>query len=235
MKTLIAYFFIGLFLVAILLIFLLSQAETTKYYKFGFEVAKLTAQLMLIAFFGGILLQEYNRRRERKEARNEFRKSILKNLHYVYTDTKKSRRNLRAKCLETDSGKIISRSDYHKEMENINDAQLRLEVILLEIETFQEAFSETVTITKSGKSKIVPKLWVPIKAMEKCLDLLITEYENALSAVSETEPLICEKLDNMNKFIQKTREMKEDNPFKIEFADKFKESLEILETENLKI
>jgi len=235
MKTLIAYFFIGLFFVAILLTFLLSQGETTKYYKFGFEVAKLTAQLMLIAFFGGILLQEYNRRRERKEARNEFRKSILKDLHGVYTDTKKARRNLRAKCSKTATGKTISPSDYREEMQNINDAQLRLEIILLEIETFKVAFSETQTTTIKGVTKELPKLWFPVKKMEKCLDSLITEYENALSTNTDTQPLDCAKLKAMNQFTVKTAQMNKNNRFKADFAEMFKDSLEILKTENLKI
>lgn len=226
---------IGLLLVSVFLVFLFAS-DDKKFNDFGFELAKLTAQLLLIAFFGGILLQEYNRKRERKEARNEFRKSILKDLHGVYTDIKKSRRNLRAMCSNQDSKKFITRSDYRKEMANINDTQLRLEVILLEIETYSEAFSEKEWIAdKNGNRVEVLKLWNCVKIMEKYLSEIVKEYEAAAPSNGDQTPLDCTAFSKMNEFIQNTRDSGKNTPFHLELAGNFKKSLEIIRAENLKI
>lgn len=237
MKRLFVIFSIGLFTVFVILYFLLLNDEDTKLYKFGFELAKLTAQMILIAFFGGILLQEYNRKRERKEARNEFRKSILKDLHRAYTDTKKSRRVLRAKCTLKDSKKTLPLTDYFEEMKNINDVQLRLEVLLIEIEIYREAFSETETITdKNGNPLEKLTLWVRIKEMEEYLDSLIKEYESILSEHSNENFVIIEKATALEGFMIKKEETAPNKtPFQIGYSSKFKQFLETIKSENLKI
>jgi len=237
MKRLFVIFSIGLFTVSILLYFLLKNNTDTELYKFGFDLAKLTAQMILIAFFGGILLQEYNRKRERKEARNEFRKSILKELHRAYTDTKKSRRILRAKCFIKDSKKTLPLADYFEEMKNINDVQLRLEVLLIEIDIYREAFSETETVTdKNGNTIEKLKLWVRLKEMEEYLDSLIKEYESVLSKHSNDNLVTIEKATALDGFMIKREETAPNKtPFQEGYSSKFKQFLETIKSENLKI
>lgn len=236
MKRLFLIFGIGLFTVFVILFFLLNS-DNPNIKQFGFDLAKLTAQLILIAFFGGILLQEYNRKRERKEARNEFRKSILKELHRAYADTKKSRRILRAKCFIKDSKKTLPLTDYFEEMKNINDVQLRLEVLLIEIEIYREAFSETETITdKNGNTLEKLKLWVRLKEMEEYLDSLIKEYESVLSKHSSDNIVIIEKATALDGFMIKKEETAPNKtPFQIGYSSKFKQFLETIKSENLKI
>lgn len=236
MKRLFVIFSIGLFTVSLILYFLLKNNTDTELYKFGFDLAKLTAQMILIAFFGGILLQEYNRKRERKEARNEFRKSILKELHRAYTDTKKSRRILRAKCFIKNSKKTLPLADYFEEMKNINDVQLRLEVLLIEIDIYREAFSETeIYADKNGKIEKL-KLWVRLKEMEEYLDSLIKEYEDVLSKHSNDNFVVIEKATALDGFMVKKEETAPNKtPFQIGYSSKFKQFLETIKSENLKI
>lgn len=102
--------------------------------------------MTLVAVVGGIIVQEYNRRRERKEAINEFRKTVLRNLIQAYAGAKKSRRLLRARCRlrnqqGDEAGIEIPMSVYEEQMKSLNDIELQLEMLVHELNTFSDAFS----------------------------------------------------------------------------------------------
>lgn len=203
MKRLIVTSVIFITILVLSINWLLSHDLNTPYYIFGVELAKLTAQMVLIAIFGGILIQEYNRKRQNKSARNQFRKTILNELTSCYIKTKKIRRQIRAKCRGKDQARTISCSDYHKEMEQLNDIQLRLEAILIEIKSFDNAFSKAEPLTKGFEEFFKPDIISSLKKMKKYLHSLIEEYEEAQIDEIESNQVTLfdlKKLDNFNKF-----------------------------------
>lgn len=137
-----------------------------------FEVAKMLAQFVLTVVLGGMVtlaIQGYNRNRERSIVWNDYRKTFLTTLIRAYFNTKKARRILEANCLPS-KGKpdeiIIPYDVYEKQMEVANDAQLELEFLIYELETFEHVFTK-------GTRNIVKKR---LRLMETYLKGIIDEY-----------------------------------------------------------
>ena len=238
MKKLISIFTAVIIALVIIIYYLLTFEETPgKWQTFGIDLAKIAAQMLLVAILGGALIGEFNRRRTRKEALNEFRKTVLRELNRAYTDTKKSRRHLRAKrCVEPNSEDTISRAAYVEEMQNIIDIELRIEVIKLELKIFKDVFTEyEKVIDKHGKEKHQLKIVAQLKTMEDYLhDNLINEYETVLSENGNLDPIPLSKLPQLAKFIEKASD-KQDSKFEEIFRNTFKKSLQIIENESLKV
>jgi hypothetical protein len=119
---------------AICLMFKLGSNDP-KLKDLGYETIRLSIQLLLIVLFGGIFIQEYNRSRARKDAVNEFRRTILKDLSRGYSDAKGVRRILRARC-EGPANQTIPNNDdciplplYDEHIGTINSTQLGLEIM----------------------------------------------------------------------------------------------------------
>lgn len=208
----------------IIILFLTSGHQKAK--DFGFELAKLSTQLILIVVFGGILIQEYNRKRERKQALNDFRKMILRELIRAYADAKKARRLLRAKCVSKANDKNEDVGEipyvvYEEQIHNINDVQLRLEILVDEIDTFKEAFTNEV------------KLKEQLDTMEKYLRRLISEYEKISSTNGHLECIPLARLNRLSHFIRRGTGT-EKSQFGKEFTPVFLKSLELIRAESLK-
>ena len=226
MKKLVLSFIFTITVFGVIIFFLLTHGDR-EIRLFGFDVAKLLIQLILIVVFGGILIQEYNRKRERKEALNDFRKMILRDLIRAYADTKKARRLLRAKCgpkanAEDNNVGEVPYVVYEEQIHNINDIQLRLETLKHELDTFKEAFTDESELKSC------------IESMEKYLRRLVTEYEKISATDSPRECLSISQLNHLKNFIHRNPG-KELSPFTNDFTSIFRRSLELIQAESLKV
>lgn len=105
--------FLVILIFASLLAWLLLASNNPQTRELGKELGKIIGQAVFAALAGGIIVQEYNRQRERNAAINEFRKTVLRNFIRAYVGTKKSRRLLRARCRFSDG---IDEGEKHLEI-----------------------------------------------------------------------------------------------------------------------
>ncbi|MGQ0650050.1 MAG: hypothetical protein ACT4P7_21075 [Gemmatimonadaceae bacterium] len=149
----------------------------------GKELGKLTGQVVLVTVIGGVILQEYNRRRDQKSERRERRNRMIGILVESYSSAKRSRRLLRAKCRATPpavgaaDGLHLSRVTYEEQMGSLNDVQLSLEMLIHDFMTFPETFKRQDEIKRA------------VERMENYLGTLITEYENGHRLVDDSQPV----------------------------------------------
>jgi len=156
--------------VAVIIVAILITNSNPDVRNLGTELGKLVGQVTLVSVIGGVLLQEYNRRRERAGALTEFRKGLLKTFVRSYADAKSCRRLLRAKCRARkpadDSPPIVEllRLTYEERMGALNDTQLELEIIIHDLHAFPGAFAK-----RNELRKLVVK-------MENYLDWMKSAY-----------------------------------------------------------
>lgn len=133
------------------------------------ELPKLILELLLLIFFGGLLvnaLLERNRKlEEESRAKIAIQRSLLNDLIRAYNNTKRVRRRLRVK-VKFSSPITLDLSKYQEEMESLNDAQLEFERIREELETHREYFKGDYDT-----------LQLEIKKIEDYLRELYKEYE----------------------------------------------------------
>jgi ppGpp synthetase/RelA/SpoT-type nucleotidyltranferase len=164
-------------------------------------------QVVVIATLGGVvslLAQEFNRDREKREALNDFRKTLLSHLVQIFREAKKARRLLRAK---RDSLQF-----YDEQMAVINELQLDLETINEEIKTTKQAFPG-----EEAQSRI--------STMATYLNKLVEEYEKNMPKLNRKSPSVSlDQLEYLNDFIGPFRESK----FSKEFAHLYNEALKLM-------
>lgn len=98
------------------------------------EFIKFFIQFVFIVLGGGILVQEYNRGRQKKAELKSFRKEIYKSLVEVYLKTKRIRWVLRANCKNSE----VNYQLYKEEMAKIIDIKSSLEIIIHEIDSYSK-------------------------------------------------------------------------------------------------
>jgi hypothetical protein len=208
---------------AVIIVWLLITSARQDVRELGKELGKLTGQVALVTVIGGVLVQEYNRRREQTAALNEFRKSVLKSLVRSYADAKASRRLLRAKCrVRRASSEMpvvveLPRIAYEERMGSLNDTQLELEILIHDLNTFSGAFVERNEIRK-----LVGK-------MENYLNTLISEYEHALREASGEDCVQLDRLPRLGDFIHGRK----DSLFRKNFTSSFHKALSMIQAERL--
>ena len=203
------------------LIYLFFPADITHQNNLRFEFVKFLIQLLIIVILGGILIQEYNRSRERIKNLNEFRKTLLTNLIQAYFKVKKARRILAANTISANSNKEeIPCSVYEAQIIEIIDAQLEFENHYYQLNTFRYTFSS------ESIKKLIPKA----ERMEKYLNELIKEYRELKVPFSSSSPAIdTSKLPKLKDFFINS------NNFGAKFSNYFHESFELIQSEILKI
>jgi hypothetical protein len=221
----------ALILVLILDIFAIYHAmhnADPKRQQLALEMAKLSTQALLVVFGAGVLVQEFNRRRERKAAQNAFRKAIYTRLVRAYTNTKKSRRILRARCCQLKTyatsnveQRGVRRSAYKAQLVSVNDTQLELEILLHEVRTFSSHFKDHEPLEKG------------IADMEKYLSAIISEYEKAsdIDAVDGCLPL--SELPELEDFLKPASEQTGPTEFRKHFGEPFRAATTVLQLERL--
>jgi hypothetical protein len=191
----------------------------------AYDTIKLSIQLILIVLIGGILIQDYNRHRERKTATNDFRRTTLRNLSRAYADIKGVRRLLRAKCQpfsntqSTVAGDYISLADYDENITVINSTQLELEILVRELRIIKKVFKNT------------NELICYIKTMENYIKGVIEEYETETKKHRGSDSVPLSKLPRLSAFIATRNESKEFNVF----AQCYKRALTIIQKERIKV
>jgi hypothetical protein len=209
----------------IVTVWLLITARNEQIRELGKELGILTGQAVIVAVIGGIVVQEYTRRRERTAAINEFKKTILKNLVHSYGEAKKSRRLLRARCRvrknQSDGPKEVkvSRIAYEEQMGSLSETQLAFEVLIVELNTYPDTFARSKEIRRF------------IDKMEKYLGGLITEYETSASEAPDGAFLSVDEMERLSDFIHGRR----DGYFRRNFTSSFHEALKLVQGERLGI
>jgi len=217
--------FLSILACVALIVWLLITSNNPQVRELGKELGKLAGQVTLVAVVGGIIVQEYNRRRARHVAVNEFRKTILRNLIHSYVGTKKSRRLLRARfrvCDGPDNNKTrleLSKLAYDEQMGSISETQLELEILVHELITFSDAFSHKNEIRRF------------LTKMESYLGTLITEYETSQREGGHTEFIELDKLPRLSDFIHGRK----DSFFRKNFTRSFHSALSLIRSERLGI
>lgn len=223
---------ISLVTTSIIVLIILESFSTLNEGSFGIEIGKALLQIISVGVVGTILsslLARYGYWREdtirnnelkriSEENRNQFRKDILHQLNEIYSEMKNNRRMLRAKAftmsysvaLETDDAKVAL-DIYDNVLEDINNLQLQLEILMKEIETNQNTFTNWT------------KIKTDISRMEKYLGKLVKEYEeNRTKMFADPTSLEIKDLDNLRKMLGHADD---NNPFKTEFIIRYKEAI----------
>ena len=193
--------------ISALLIGIILKLDTSARSAISIELVKSLLQVVVIATLGGVvslLAQEFNRDREKREALNDFRKTLLSHLVQIFREAKKARRLLRAK---RDSLQF-----YDEQMAVINELQLDLETINEEIKTTKQAFPG-----EEAQSRI--------STMATYLNKLVEEYEKNMPKLNrKSPPVSLDQLEYLNDFIGPFRESK----FSQEFAHLYNEALKLM-------
>ncbi len=196
---------------------LYSRASVTIRSEMEVELAKLLLQIIVIVFIGGIvklLIDNASKERQkadvqrelermRANALNEFQKRLHDQLVQIFSDTKKSRRLLRARR---------SAVDHDRQMELISDVQLDLETLAQEIKVAINIFSNEENLTSN------------IEAMAKYLNQLIDEYEHKFPKLSN-KSLSMSDLKWLNDFIGRYRK----SEFRKQFVHTYRLALRSLQ------
>lgn len=219
----IALIFLSILAGITLLVWLLVTSKNPQLQELGKEIAKLTSQVTLVAVVGGIIVQEYNRGRQRTAAINEFRKTVLRNLIHSYVGVKKSRRLLRSRCRISGApagceGQLqLSKLAYDEQMGSISETQLELEILVHELLTFSHAFSHQNEIRKF------------LRKMESYLGTLITEYESSQREITDVDFIALDPLTRLSDFIHGRK----DGFFRKNFTKSFHSALSHIRADHL--
>src|SRR4028119_500464 len=177
----------------------------------GMELFKLAGQVFVVAVAGGFLVQEYNRRRERQAAVNEFRRQVLRDLSDAYGKAKRARRALRAKSRITGtredgtSDARLSLRDYEQQMSVLSEAQLELEIIVHQLNTFEESFEDRGAIRNQ------------ITKMQDYLDRLTDCLEEAGGTSSDQDDIALRDLTFLPEFLSQ----RPSSQFRARFTKRF--------------
>ena len=186
-----------------------------------YEFVKFLIQLLVIVIFGGILIQEYNRRRDRKQAFNELRKTLLANLINSYFKVKKARRILDANIVSRTGANVkeISWEVYEEQMKEIISAQLEFENHNYQLDTFPRTFSK----------RSIQVLGSDAGVMETYLKKSIDEYQGLkIPLANQSQPINTSQLPNLEDLI-------DTNKFNLEFSNYFHSSVELIQGQILRI
>ncbi|MGH9971384.1 MAG: hypothetical protein ACREBG_26810 [Pyrinomonadaceae bacterium] len=177
-----------------------------------FEVIKFCTQLIIIVLLGGVLVHEYNRRRQRDaeigELRKEFLSNLVRELMRAYFNTKKARRILKANIRTNISTQAeeIPYAVYEEQLKEINTAQLEFEFHAYQLDMLPFKF-ENIARLKSQAEQ-----------MQGYLNELVEEYEKLKTSSQSVD---VSKLPRLNAFILKTT-------FKSGFADFFHCTIDLI-------
>lgn len=186
-----------------------------------YEFVKFLIQLLVIVIFGGILIQEYNRRRDRKEAFNDLRKTLLANLINSYFKVKKARRILDANIVPKAGTHVkeISWEVYEEQMKEIISAQLEFENHNYQLHTFPYTFSK----------RSIQFLRSYADVMETYLKQSIDEYQGLnIPIANQTQPIATSQLPKLGDMI-------DTNKFNKGFSNYFHSSIELIQEQILRI
>lgn len=215
-------FLLILILASVGIILIFGNLNTKDQAKILIEVGKSLLQLSLIVILGGVvseLLKSFDRRRQQDKALHGFREELLKALRLTYQNVKRSRRALRVIGLTTKYGTVpitmsVGQKDaYKKEMELLNEQQLRCEALLVEIGNFPEAFSSGILLQQN------------LQKMTGYLRNIQDEYEAQWTRLDKD--ISNTKFESFSRLSDFTGKYQDSN-FKDEFADTYDKAIGLL-------
>lgn len=218
---------IFLVILAVIAGFLLDNDPKSVGRYLGQELAKFLIQLVLLVLFGGIAMAEYNARRDRKAARNEFRKGYLRRLMQVYLKVKHARLLLRAKMQGPldDQGdrRLLPWEPYEKQMGCIGDSMTEIDTLIRELEFFPSVFDE----------KHRQPLKENLEALETYLKELLKEYRDKAANANDGQGRVqVGQLSALGSFASGSRQ---GSTFRSAFADPMYSAARIIQEERLRI
>ena len=126
------------------------------------ETAKYSIQLIFVVILGSVGVGEYNRIRQKKADKKQFRLEVHKKLVAAYLNTKRIRWALKSNCKDN----TIDFSEYRNEIFKILEVKAALEILQYEIAAYKTAFDD------EQRSEILKNL----ERMEKILTSISNEY-----------------------------------------------------------
>ena len=177
-----------------------------------FEIAKVLAQFLLVGVLGvliSLLVQNYNRQRDKEVLVNDLRKTVLNDLIKAYSDTKRARRILMSNRL---ADGILTYQIYDEQIRNVITTQLAIELIAHQIKTHEAYFGKQV-------KSIIDN----VTRMEKYLGGIIGEYKDVLKEEAQIPTILSvASLPNLNSSMGKE---KEENNFGKEFVEPYRSAV----------
>lgn len=148
--------------------FLAASGKVSDIYS---ETYKTAIQLLVVAVTGHVvtfLVAKLNHEREETRAKDEFRRKIIEKLNEAFIEVKRLRRLTRAANTPEAGGypEALEVNSYQSLMEEVNEVQLRIELIAKEVEAFQSLFGRYA------------ELQANIDKMEEYLNSIINEFEH---------------------------------------------------------
>jgi hypothetical protein len=194
--------------IVFLLVFDLAKKDSV-----GYEIVKVLAQFLLVGVLGvliSLLVQNYNRQRDKEGLVNDLRKTVLTDLITAYSDTKRARRIIMGNRLADER---LLYKIYDEQIRNIIATQLAFELITHQITTHQAYFGKNVKLIISNVTR-----------MEKYLGDIINEYKDVLKGQSQIpETLSLSSLPELSSSMGKEKEA--DN-FKKEFVEPYRATVD---------
>jgi hypothetical protein len=168
-NLILAFSIVGVIAIGVI-IFLVASKRAVKD-TVEFEIVKVLTQFTLVGVLGvliSLLVQNYNRQRDKEVLVNDLRKTVLTDLITAYSDTKRARRILMGNRL---AGDRLTYKIYDEQMRNVIATQLAFELIAHQLKTHKAYFG------KQAESIIDN-----VTRMEKYLGEIIDEYKDVLKA-----------------------------------------------------
>lgn len=194
--------------IVFLLIFNLAGKDSL-----GFEVVKVLTQFLLVGVLGvliSLLVQNYNRQRDKEVLINDLRKTVLTDLITSYSNTKRARRIIMGNRLSNES---LPYKTYDEQLRNIIATQLAFELITHQVMTFQTYFGENAKPIINNVTR-----------MEKYLGGIINEYKDVLKEQSQIpETLFLHTIPKLTSSMG--QKDKEADDFKSEFVEPYRKAV----------
>lgn len=151
---------------------------------FQLEVAKALLNILTVAVVGqavAFLIALHNETKRKASEADQIRHRALDSLNQAFVATKRVRRRARARStLVSTSGtteqRRISRGLYFNSLEQLNDVQLKLEILAKDLETYAGLFKDGLATHAS------------VTSMEEYLNGLINEWEHSSVEFVGTPP-----------------------------------------------
>jgi hypothetical protein len=136
------------------------------------EVAKALLNILTVAVVGqavAFMVALHNESRRKEAEADQLRHRALDALNQAFMSAKRVRRRARARSTLVSSSCLIERritkSQYYKYLEELNDVQLTLEILAKDLETNANLFKEG------------PKTFSLVSSMEEYLNEMVDEWE----------------------------------------------------------
>jgi len=209
-NLILAFSIVGVIAIGVI-IFLVASKRAVKD-TVEFEIVKVLVQFMLVGVLGvliSLLVQNYNRQRDKGVLVNDLRKTVLTDLITAYSDTKRARRILMGNRLADDR---LTYKIYDEQIRNVIATQLAFELIAHQLKTHEAYFG------KHAESIIVN-----VTRMEKYLGEIIDEYKDVLKAEVQIPTTLT--IASLPKLSSSMGKEKEANNFGKEFVQPYRSAV----------